>query len=829
MTFVFTDVEGSTRVLEELGSQGYADALTEHRRVVRAACAAHGGVEVDTQGDAFFVAFPTAPGALAATAEMTEALAASPIAVRVGVHTGTPFVTEEGYVGIDVHRAARIAAAGHGGQVLVSSATAALVRPGDGQPRGVVLRDLGEHRFKDLEAAERVFQLGEAVFPPLRSLFRSNLPVPATPFLGREQELREVAALIARDEVRLVTLTGPGGTGKTRLALQAAAEAFEHFRDGLWWVSLASIRDPALFPSTIARALGLGEQPGEAIADTLAGHLTGKRVLLLVDNVDHLLPEVAGELARLRDMDGPTVLVTSRERLQLQGEQLWDVPPMRDDDGVALFAARARALDASFAPTPAVHEVCCRLDNLPLAIELAAARVRMFSTEELLERLDQRLDLFKGGHDADPRQQTLRSTIDWSYALLAEDEKLIFRRLSVFSSGCTIEGAEVVCAAAPDTLESLLDKSLLRRRRDPDGKTRYWMLETIREYASEQLASSGELTAWQRAHAEFLALRARALRPTRFTGSFESDLSDWRQATNWALEHRDVAVTIPLIRNAHLWRPSYRERRNYGYVALQLFANMLDPIDEAWLRVGTAHFARITGDRAADAEDARRANQLFRQVGDLGGEAFTAVVLSVEALMDGDHAEAKRLAETSQALARRAGDDNLVAEDYRLLGEIELDQGAFDSAQMQIEQALHMGRNLESVEVITASLHSLGELAIERGNRATARDRYAEGLQEAASARLVGQAALCLAGLAVIAAHDERMQRAGRLWGAAEVLASETGFTMGYNRRRYERRLPLDTDAEFSAAVDEGRALTLEQAVAYALEDPTRSWGCACW
>ncbi len=264
VTFLFTDIEGSTVLLHDLGAGAYAEALAEHRRVVRDACALHGGMEVDTQGDAFFVAFPTAPGALAAASAITNGLASGRIRVRIGLHTGTPLVTDEGYVGPDVHRAARIAASGHAGQTLVSSATAALVGP-DG------LRDLGEHRFKDLAAPERVYQLGDEEFPALNSLYRTNLPVPATPFVGRRGELEEVAALLNREDVRLLTLTGPGGTGKTRLALQAAAEASDRYPDGITWVPLAPLRDPALLLPTVAQELELKEESGELLTETLQG------------------------------------------------------------------------------------------------------------------------------------------------------------------------------------------------------------------------------------------------------------------------------------------------------------------------------------------------------------------------------------------------------------------------------------------------------------------------------------------------------------------------------------------------------------------------------
>jgi predicted ATPase/class 3 adenylate cyclase len=556
VTFLFTDVEGSTRLLGELGAERYSAALAEHRRVLRAAAARHGGVEVDTQGDAFFVAFPTALGALACAAEATQALAAGPIRVRMGLHTGTALVTEEGYVGLDVHRAARIAAAGHGGQVLISSSTAALIEPGSRQLEWA-LHDLGEHRFKDLTAPERVYQLGDQPFPPLRSLYRTNLPVPATPFLGRERELAKVVDLLARDDVRLVTLTGPGGVGKTRLALQAAAEASERFPDGVYWVQLSPLRDAGLVLPTIAQALDLTEQPGRSLVQTLVAVLARKRIVLLVDNAEHLLPEVAGELAALLAVDGPTLLVTSRERLQLRAEHLYPVPALAERDAVALFVTRAAALDVSVGPSAAVAHLCERLDELPLALELAAARTPLFSVEQLLDRVGQRLDLLKGGRDSDPRQRTLRTTIEWSHDLLSPSEQALFRRLCVFVGGCSYDAAEGVCGADPDTLQSLIDKSLLRRR-DVEFGSRYWMLETIREYAAERLDASGEADRLRGDHAaHFLAFAeaANALEQPRFYLILDAEHANLRAAMAWLREKGETERELRLAAALHwFWR-----------------------------------------------------------------------------------------------------------------------------------------------------------------------------------------------------------------------------------------------------------------------------------
>ncbi len=488
VTFLFTDVEGSTLLLSQLGDEAYANALAEHRRIVVEACAADGGVVVDTEGDAFFVAFQSAPRAMNAARTIHQAHAEGSMKVRIGVHTGTPIVTEAGYVGIDVHRAARIAAAAHGGQTVLSSTARALVEASG----GVTLRDVGEHRLKDLSAAERLYQLGDEDFPPLMSLGQTNLPVPSTPFLGRAHELAEVVGLLRSGDIRLLTLTGPAGTGKSRLALQAAAEVSDAFPDGLWWVSLAALRDAALVLPSIAQTLGVMEEQGRALAETLGNRLDGKRLLLVLDNAEHLLPDVAAEfVALVAGCPMLKLLVTSRERIQVAAETIWPVPPLNASDAEQMFRERARSVGVTLSADEEITELCARLDELPLAIELAAARTVLFSPAQLLERLTQRLDLLKGGRDADPRQQTLRAAIDWSFELLAAEEQRVFCALSVFAGGCTFEAAEAVVDADPDTLQSLLDKSLLRRR-DTELEPRYWMLETIRSYAAEKLDLRGD-------------------------------------------------------------------------------------------------------------------------------------------------------------------------------------------------------------------------------------------------------------------------------------------------------------------------------------------------
>ena len=483
VTFLFTDVEGSTKLLHSLGAEAYAEALAEHRRVIRDACAAGGGVEVDTQGDAFFFAFPTAPGALGAAAALTESLAPGPIHVRVGLHTGTPLVTDEGYVGDDVHRAARIAAVGHGGQVLVAASTATLVGLDD-------LNDLGEHRFKDLVAPERVYQVGDDVFPPLKSLYRSNLPRAANPLVGRKKELADVLQALL-DGSRAVTITGPGGVGKTRFALAVAGEAVDAFSDGVWFVPLASLRDPALVLPTVADVIG-------ADGD-VARHIGDGAHLLFLDNLEHVV-DAAPALAQLAaDCPHVRLLVTSREAMRIAIEREYPLSPLPESPSVELFRQRVDAVAPGVEIEYATAvEICDRLDRLPLALELAAARCKALSPEQILERLSESLDLLRGGRDADPRQQTLRATIEWSYGLLSDEEQRVFRVLSVFRGGCTLEAAESVCDADLDTLQSLVEKSLLRFRTD-----RYWMLETIRAFARERVTEAGEADESRHRHARY--------------------------------------------------------------------------------------------------------------------------------------------------------------------------------------------------------------------------------------------------------------------------------------------------------------------------------------
>jgi len=566
VTLLFTDIEGSTRLLRRVGD-AYADLLAEHRRLLVEAFEGNRGTIVDSEGDAFFVAFASARDAVAGAEAAQRALAGhewpgdEELRVRMGLHTGEPRLVDGRYVGLDVHHAARVMAAGHGGQVLLSESTRALL------DEGTRLRDLGEHRLKDLSHPQRLYQLDAdglpAEFPPLKTLDNrpTNLPVQPNELIGRERELVEAAALLTNG-LRALTLTGPGGTGKTRLALQLAADVVEEFPDGVFFVSLAPVRDWELVAPTIARTLGLREQPGETVLETLDGYLGDKELLLVLDNFEQVLaaaPAVAGLCASASRLK---LLVTSRTPLRLSGERTYPVPPLELAESVRLFAERAHAAALEFDVTDenedAVEEICRRLDGLPLAIELAATRVRSLPPPALLRRLDQRLKLLTGGaQDLDERQRTLRGTIEWSYELLPQAERELFARLGVFVGGSRLDAAEALCGAIEidvlDGLQSLVEKSLLRQRPDADGEPRFWMLETIREYALGLLDEAGTLAEARRAHAElFLELAERVDFESR-TGDqaalfdqLDADNANLRAAVDWAEETSDADLLLRL-------------------------------------------------------------------------------------------------------------------------------------------------------------------------------------------------------------------------------------------------------------------------------------------
>jgi predicted ATPase/class 3 adenylate cyclase len=588
LTFLFTDIEGSTR-LWDLDAPAMQAVLASHDEVIRWAIEDHGGYVFKTMGDAFCAAFPTGPDALECALDTQRRLLSSPreqtspLKVRIALHTGAAEERDGDYFGPPLNRVARLLSSAHGGQVLVSLATQELVR--DQLPGGTSLRYLGEHRLKDLFRPEKIFQLLApelpSEFPPLRTLgaYRNNLPLQPTPLIGREKEVSEVCSLLRGDETHLLTLTGPGGTGKTRLALQAAADLLDDFPDGTFFAQLSTLTEGELFSSTVAETLGVRETGEQALDESLKDYLRERRLLLVLDNFEQVLGAAPAVKELLAVAQGLKVLATSRAPLGLYGEHEFPVPPLTLPDlksspslesltqyeSVGLFVERARAVKPDFKVTsesaPAVAEICVRLDGLPLAIELAAARIKMLPPQAMLQRLSSRLKLLTGGaRDLPERQRTLRGAIEWSHALLDRGEQVLFARLAVFSGGRTLEAIDAICDAGGDLpvdtfegVSSLLDKSLLRQEEGPGGEPRFVMLETVHEFAREKLEKSAEAEEIKRTHAHyFLTLAGEAYPELKgadqleWLDRLEAEHDNMRAALSWALERNEAEVAIRL-------------------------------------------------------------------------------------------------------------------------------------------------------------------------------------------------------------------------------------------------------------------------------------------
>jgi len=590
VTFLFSDIEGSTRLLRSQGDR-WPSILARHQELLRAAFVVQGGVEIGTEGDSFFVVFPTAPGGVAAAVAAQRALDAEAwptdvaVRVRMGLHTGEASIGTDGYVGLHVHRASRIANVAHGGQVLLSDATRALV--GRGLPEEIELRDLGEHRLRDIEHPEHLWQLVipdlPSDFPPIASLdaVSNNLPTRLTTFLGREREIGEISELLERS--RLLTLTGPGGTGKTRLSLEVARRSMTNYRDGVFFVELAPITEPDLVPATIAQTLGLPDRGGRSTVDRLVDHIGERHMLLVLDNFEQVTDAAISVNALLAACPHLRVLTSSRSILHVSGEQEYSVPSLGLPDpahlppltqlsqyeAVALFIERARAVKSDFEITnenaPAVAEICVRLDGLPLAIELAAARLRIFTPQAMLDRLDHRFGLLAGGaRDLPERQQTLRGAIAWSHDMLEEPERALFASLAVFVGGAGLEAIERTCGDEVDgdmldVLVSLVEKSLVRQSEGIAGEPRFGMLETIREFAMEQAVQRTVWPALRAHHAEFFTVLAERS-AAEIMGSakrewldrLEQDHDNLRAALSWTVETRAAEMGMRL--GSAIWR-----------------------------------------------------------------------------------------------------------------------------------------------------------------------------------------------------------------------------------------------------------------------------------
>jgi predicted ATPase/class 3 adenylate cyclase len=824
VTMLFSDVEGSTQILGRLGPERYAEVLEQHNQLLREAFARHGGYEVDRAGDSFFVSFGRAADAALAAGEAQRSLAAATwpegmsMRVRMAIHTGEPLMVEARYVGLDVHRAARIMSAAHGGQVLVSETTAALL---DGTP----LRDLGQHRLKDLLAPIRLHQLLvdglPDEFPPPRSLYRTNLPTAAWPLLGRERELERIRGLIA-DDVRLVTLTGSGGAGKTRLALQAAAELSDAFPDGVYFVPLAPLREAGMVPATVAEAVGL--QP----EDDLVAALRAKRLLLLLDNLEHL-PGISSAVGDLL-VGATTILATSRTPLRSSGERELVVDPLSDDAAVELFVSRAAASGRDVAADETVTAVCRRLDNLPLALELAAARAKLLSPTLLLQRLDAALPLLTGGStDRPERHQTLRATIEWSHDLLEPEAQAVFRRLSVFRGSFTLDTAEAITGAGLDQLAALVDQSLLK----PLGEERFFQLETIREYARERLAAAGEDAEIALRHAHHFLDQLRE-RDRDIFGSRRAGLLSWFEEEEdnlrAALDCLEPLATPEAAEMAALlaayWLPRNQlieARQRIPRIAVApglsagLRARLLSALADcearagdhgAALSVGTEalSLAEEAGDRkticatlytlsliAVDRGDLHDAeNTLTRAleqgVDDPWTEALLYAGRASIGMSAGRDDEARRDFHAARAGFRAAADEANDASCGVQLAELELYVGDFDAAVATVLPALEWARAIGDRYRQGGAAGVLGFAELGRGRCAEARASFMEGLELTLASERTGSPifAALLSGIA-FAAGPGMEDGAARLLGAATRLKEEGGFVPTERELELER------------------------------------------
>ena len=805
VTMLFTDIEGSTRLIGELGEEGYIEALAEHHRLLRSAFLANNGVEIGTEGDAFFCVFADAGDALAATMQAQQALGDGPIKVRMGLHTGGIHLTPEGYAGKELHRAARIAASGHGGQIVLSAATRALV---DGD-----LIELGEHRLKDFDAPVALFQLGRKRFPPLKTISNTNLPRPTSSFVGREDEREDLLGLF-RSGSRLLTLSGPGGSGKTRLALEVASELVPAFKAGVFWVGLAPLRDPALVTETIAQTLGA--------TNGLAEYVGERELLLLLDNFEQVVA-AAPELSQLLEAcSNLRLLVTSRELLRIAGEVEYPVSPLAEQDAVELFSERS-----GLEPDETIAELCRRLDDLPLAVELAAARTRVLTPEQILDRFSQRLDLLKGGRDADPRQLTLRATIGWSHDLLAGDEQELFARLGVFAGGCTLEAAEEVCEADLDVLQSLVDKSLLRHTGD-----RFWMLEMIREFAAERLEARGGSSAVRAPHAEFFASLAERADPHIRPGPDQlewvhrvaADYDNIRSAVGFGLaEAPEIALRIIGSIAMFVWlRGGLTEARTWVDEALVagVSASLL------WrgrvLACG-AIVADLQGDGDAAVRYADEAVAAASAAGDGFGVAWALLQRGNGAAGAGDNEHARAIYEKLSELADEDDDiAGISAEALNNLGDLALYDGDWARVIELCGRSSEIRRGVGNLWGAAIGLLNVASAQREAGLLDDATHSLHQALEDSLAVDARRVLLNCFSAGAALAADRDKWHEAATLLGASAQLREELGMTLeDYERSLLEaverKTRALLGDADFARAFEHGHFLLLEEAAALAL------------
>jgi predicted ATPase/class 3 adenylate cyclase len=851
VTFLFTDIEGSTRLLRELGDR-YATLLADHHRILRSVVRESGGEEVDSQGEGMFLAFARARDAVRAAVACQRAIATHAwpegkgVRIRMGLHTGEPERSEAGYVGIDVHRAARICTAGHGGQVLLSQSTRELV--GDDLPEGVTLRDLGAHELRDLAHPEHLFQVVAAglpaEFPPLRSLDArpNNLPRQLTSFVGRERELAEVDKLL--EQTSLLTLTGVGGCGKTRLALEVAAAQLERLEHGVWLVELAPLADPEGVTRAVAAALGIREVTGRPILETLCDQLAPQQLLLCLDNCEHVLGACASLVdALLRACPRLRVLATSREGLGIGGELIFAVPSLTRPEAERLFVERARFSRPGFAVTPedaaAVAQICERLDGIPLALELAAARVRVLSVAELAEKLSDRFRLLTGGsRTALPRHRTLLAAIDWSYELLSEPERATLRSASVFAGGFSLAAAESVCSRegiAPDEVLALLtrlvEKSLVNATQS-EGETRYSLLETVRQFALDKLAESGDAAAVRGSHldwylrlAEAAELRFHSKDQLVWFARLEREHDNLRAALDWSLGLESAEPALRLVSALqYFWfvPGHWSEGMEWVEKALARRAEASERLQANLDRTAGFLLSNLTRDSERGQRLLRSAFDVYERLGDKPGMRASSGFL---AMYDPEPIgeRAKSMFEKSLALGRELGDQVHVARVLTNLARIAHTRGDREHAGRLVEESLGVARATGDKWVLALVVQFMATTAVGAADYDRAAALAGETLHLAME---VGHRTFIISGLArfaEIASARGEEERAARLLGAIEPLAKALGENprlegeKAHPRARERSRGALG-DAKFTAALAEGRALTREQAVAYALE-----------
>ncbi len=879
VTFLFSDVEGSTRLAQERPS-AWPDLLRRHQELMRTSFTAHDGVEVGTEGDSFFAAFASAGGAVAAAVEAQRALAAEPwpdgcaIGVRIGMHTGEAAVRDGTYVGVAVHRAARIGEAAHGGQVLLSGTTRALVV--ERLPEGTSLLGLGRHRLRNLDTSEEISQLVidglPSEFPPIRTLDATpnNLPIQATAFFGREQQIAEVIEQV--EAARLVTLTGPGGTGKTRLSLQVAAALVGRYAGGVYFVQLGPIAQADLVVPEIAHAVGIPDRGGSEPMDRLRDHLRDRRVLLVLDNFEQVV-EAAPSVGQLLAA-APTVsiLVTSRSPLHVYGEREYPVPPLAvpdphelpplaelsQYDSVALFVDRARAAIPSFEITsdnaPAVAEICYRLDGLPLAIELAAARVKLLSPEAILERLGRSMTILAGGaRDLPARQQTLRGAIAWSHDMLGEGDRRIFAALSTFVGGASFDAIEAVCSD-PDLdvfecLESLVDKSLIRRSEGVDGEVRFGMLETIRDFAHEQLVAAGKESELRGRHAAWYLALAERVQPElmasekgRWLDLLDQEHDNLRAAIGCAIETGAVETAMRLV--SALWRfwqmrGHLAEGRSRAVAAIGMADAERHPDCLARALDAAGGLAYWMADGEAARAFYERELELQRQLGNRAGEAWVLYSMAFTEMYSGTPGgsftfEPEHLMRARAHMAdaveiyRETGDR--VGTAQALWGEANIswslappvDSPEFAMGRQNLLEALAIFDEAGDSFMTAWTGYTLAMFDLRLGDLDTARRRLHDVLRVFHDAGDVSGYVLVLDGLAHIAVRAGDRELAARISGSVSVLERRTGTGLNPPNRAILGFDPdaLRTDPALAGPWAEGEAMSPDEAIARALDVP---------